>query len=493
MSLSPPNLQTPESLLNSDSLLPAHQVAAIKYLASTARMPDDQIGRFLSSFYAPLPWAMAFHAAAREADRPDGPTQIGTGGARGPGKSHAVMAQVGLDDCQRFEGLKFLFLRRVQKSAAESFDDLVRKVFAGVECEAIANRVTFKNGSRILIGGYNNERDIDKYLGIEYDGIVLEEETQISNEKREKIRGSLRTSRSDWRPRWYGSTNPGGIGHNAFKERFVIPYREGKETDTRFFPSTYRDNPFLNPEYINYLLSLTGPLGRAWRDGDWDIFEGQAFSAFSYETHVVKPFDLPKHWMKWRSVDWGYRNPFCCVWLTKDPDMGRVYVYREVYTAGLTDRQQARAILDLTPPDEKISLTYADPSMWIRKSHQETTYTSADEYLAEGVALTRADNDRLTRKRKTDTLLALLPDGRPGLIFFSVCTDCIRTIPALPYSMRNPEDVDSDAEDHAYDAMSYGLTSIKARPSQKQTVITVVDPLASKVSLRSGSTYTKDM
>src|SRR5271165_2355730 len=62
---------------------------------------------------------LAASAAARLCDQPDGPKAIGYGGARGGGKSHWLVAQLGADDCQRLPGLKCLLLRKVGKSNLE--------------------------------------------------------------------------------------------------------------------------------------------------------------------------------------------------------------------------------------------------------------------------------------------------------------------------------------------------------------------------------------
>jgi PBSX family phage terminase large subunit len=431
--------------------------------AALSGLPMDQTRRFVAAGYVALHWALGFHAAARECDSSDGPVMVGCGGARGPGKSYAIMAQVGLDDCQREPGLKALYLRKVQKSASESFDDLVRKVFAYTPHSHTQGRVVFENGSRILIGGYYNENDIDKYTGIEYDVIALEEGTQISGEKRIKMRGSLRTSKPGWRTRWYESANPGGIGHGDFKQTYVMPYRESREIETRFLPATYRDNPFLSAEYIDYLESLSGALGTSWREGDWDSFEGQVFSAFSRDRHVCKAFEIPKHWQQFGGLDWGYSNPFAFHRLAKDPDTGRVYVTAELYERELTDRQQARLVRKYLP----LRTIYADPSMWTKKNMEDKTFSSADEYRAEGVILTQADNSRLIGKRKIATMLEDLDDGQPGLMIFENCPNLIRTLPALPHDPVNVEDVDTDAEDHAYDALRYGLTAVNPRPARK--------------------------
>lgn len=432
-----------------------------------ANCPADQAERFITSGYIALEGMLPFHAWAREADKAGGPDMIALGGKRGPGKSHTIMAQVGLDDCQRYDGLKVLFLRKIQKSAAESFEDVILRVFAFTPHSHNREGVKFLNGSRIIIGGFKDEKDIEKYLGIEYDIIVIEEATQITETKLDKLRGSLRTSKGGWRPRMYMSTNADGVGLAWFKKRFVEPARSKTEARTRFLDVTKIHNPFVNVEYEDWLDSLQGALRKAWRDGDWDAFAGMAFPQWNREVHTCEPFDIPAHWIKWRASDWGSSAPFCTLWFTKDPDTRRIYIYRELYQAGLTDRQQARMILDLTPAGEKIFVHYADPnSYWVGHNKDNKIYTSADEYKAEGVILTKADNDRLSGKRKLNNLLAPLPDGLPGIQVFSNCPHLIDQMGSLASNPRNPEDVDTDGEDHAYDTARYGLTNEKKAEQQ---------------------------
>lgn len=442
------------AVLVSDPLL--EYVAACK----AAGLPADQVQRFITAGYVAFPGLLRFHALAREADN-GGIREIVLHGTRGSAKSHAVIAQVGLDDCQRRDGLKVLFLRRTERAAAESFADLVGRVLRGVPHVQNAERVEFPNSSRIMLGGYKDSTDIDKYLGIEYDSIVIEELTQLEGEKINLLLGSLRTSRGDWTPRLYATTNPGGVGHVWAKARYIDPARAGSETNTRAIFTSWRDNPFIDKGYRDYLEGLTGDLRKAWTEGDWDVFAGQAFAAWRYDKHTIEPRELSDGWARWRSVDWGYNAPFCCLWLTRDPDNGRVFVYREAYETGLTDRQQARLIMDMTPPGERISVTYADPSMWAAKTSGATVTSTADEYAAAGVPLTKADNDRLSGKRKVDRLLEPLPDGAPGLVVFKTCANLIRTLPALTYDKVRVEDVDSDQEDHAFDALKYGLTQAR--------------------------------
>lgn len=438
-------------------------------MTENAGMPQDQTANFIRGVYLPLPWALPFHAAARSADKVDGPIYILAGGARGPGKTTAVMAQVGLDDCQRYDGLKFLFLRRVQKAARESFDDIVQNILRGADMTYTQSpaRIKFRNGSRILLGGFNNDREIDNYLGIEYDGIAIEEASQLSEQKIEMLKGSLRSSKPGWRTRIYMTTNPGGIGHRYLRDTFVVPYRKNEERTTRFFPSTYKDNPHLAPEYIQYLENLKGPLGEAWRDGSWDVFEGQAFMEWDRERHIIDPPVIPDHWTRWRALDWGFAAPWCCLWFARDPDNGRVIVYREAYRAGLTVPQQARYMVDMSP--ERIQISYADPALWGRKTYEDIVITTAQEYANNGIILQRADNARQQGKQKIHQLLANLPDGKPGLLVSRQCEHLIEQMETIIVDEDDPEDVDTDQEDHAYDALRYGLTNIKVGSAPQPT------------------------
>src|SRR5512146_614898 len=142
-----------------------------------AGCPQEQMDRFQAADVILQERQLAASAAARLCDRADGPTAVGYGGARGGGKSHWLLAQMGVDDCQRVPELKCLLLRKVGKANLEHFEDLRRKLFTnlGHEFSAFRGILTFRNGSRIIAGHFQNEKDIDAYLGLEYDVIGIEE------------------------------------------------------------------------------------------------------------------------------------------------------------------------------------------------------------------------------------------------------------------------------------------------------------------------------
>ena len=458
------------STLSEPSIKSTEAVNEFIKAAKDSGVAKDQLLNFLEAGYTPLRWQLRFHGIARLADLPNGPTDIGVGGARGPGKSHGVFAQVTLDDCQRVPGLKGLFLRQTGKSADESFQDLVDSVLLGriqYKYNSSNGILQFPNGSKVILGGFEDEKDIDKYIGIQYGVMAVEERNQLAGEKILKLHGSLRTVKPNWRARAYSSFNPGNRGHNDVKKTFVIPYQQGTETTTRFIPSTYKDNPYLKQEYIDYLNSLPGALGKAWREGNFDTFEGQYFIEWDHAQHVIKPFLIPSHWKRFRAYDHGREKPASCGWYTVDGD-GRVYKYREFYKAGLNVDQIAGEIVRLSE-GETYEYSVADPSIFANIGYVDKFggQTIAETFARYGVMFLPASNRRVDGWNLMHQYLYWDVNKKPLLQFFDTCYNSVRTIPSLIHDEHRLEDVDSDGEDHAPDECRYLLMSLHERKSAR--------------------------
>jgi len=437
--------------------------------AKAAGMPRDQLERYLLAGVTLSPTQLRAAAAARQCDHPGGPTDLGYGGARGGGKSHFVLSQMGVDDCQRVAGLKCLWLRKVGKGARESLDDLRPRIFHNTahKYNVSSGLISFPNGSRILSGHFKNENDIDAYLGLEYDVIAIEEDTTLSVQKKRTIRTCLRTSKTGWRPRMYRTTNPGGVSHAEFKSRFIVPWRRGEETDTRFIPATSADNAYLNPEYIKNLDQLVGWQKRAWRDGDWDVAAGAYFTNWNDSLHVVAPFDVPEHWRVWAALDYGFTHPTALYVFAEDGD-GMVYVVGEHVRQKALPKAHAHAYFSLLArlkiAPQRIRTFVAGADVFAQRG-DSAARTIADQYSDYGITLERADIDRITGASE---LLHRLGDPDEGidisLKIFSTCPTLIETIPAMVHDPLRPEDVDKvDADedgvggDDPYDACRYGL------------------------------------
>lgn len=429
-------------------------------------MPKDQLKRFLSFGYVPQPRQMEFHAACREADI--FPLSIGFGGARGGAKTHATFAQIALDDCQRRDGLKVLFLRKVAKSAREAIQDLRRKVLFACPhtYHKQSSTIEFPNGSQIILGHFNHEKDIDQYLGLEYDLIVIEEATQLTESKRADILTCLRTSRTDWRPRDYNTTNPGGVGHQWFKRVFVEPYRRGDEVGTRFIPSTVYDNKMVDGDYRGRLENLTGWKRKAWLDGDWDVAAGQFFSNFNYKL-VVRDFPNPlPGQLAWASLDYGFTHPTIS-YLFYEFD-GKIRVVDEFRAMKQLVKTNSVEIVQMINRRglmlHDLQMFCAGKDVFSQRGAADGR-TIADQYEDEGISLTPANDDRVSGAGR---LLELLGDAEKGIEpmieIHPRCSYLIQCIPQMQHNPSKPEDVlkvnaneSGEGGDDEYDGVRYGI------------------------------------
>ena len=456
--------------------------------ALAAGCPEDQVRNFILARVFLQPRQLAASAAARLCDRADGPTSIGYGGARGGGKSHWLLAQMGCDDCQRVAGLKCLLLRKVGKSVMESFEDLRRRLFTGLQHEFSAYRgtLTFPNGSRIIAGHFQAEKDIDAYLGLDYDVIGIEEATTLSSRKHQDISTCCRTSKPNWRPRIYSTSNPGGVGHVWYRTKFVLPFQEKRETDTRFVPARVTDNQFCNPEYVKVLQSLGGWQKRAWFLGDWDLAAGQYFTTFRRDAHVIADFDETRAREWFGALDFGYAHYTVFLLACVDGD-GNVFVVDEHAERLWLPEQHAEAIKTMVGrhlaniPCRMIGdrrgqrpLEMTDVRRILAGtdvfSRQSDGTTIADQYAREGIKLKPANMDRVNgwaelRQKFGDPERGMAP----RLFIHRRCGRLIETLPALQHDPNRPEamlKVDADEDglggDDAADALRYMLAT-KAR------------------------------
>jgi phage terminase large subunit len=466
--------------------------------ARAAGCPDGQYARFCAGAYTAQAKQLLFHAACRLCDRPDGPTQIGFGGARGGAKSHAMLAQIALDDCQRQPGLKCLLLRKVGRAAREGFEDLRLRVLATVPHEYRRSEgiLSFPNGSRIVLGHFKDESDVDAYLGLEYDVIGVEEATTLTFSKYRTIRTCCRTSKPAWRPRIYTTTNPGGVGHAWYKQTFIAPWKAGAETDTRFIPSTVDDNSFVNREYTATLDELTGWQRRAWRLGDWDIAAGQFFTTYRSDVHIIEPFTIPPNWTVWLAMDYGFTHYNEILLFTQDAD-GRLYVVAEHAEQRWLVPRHAFALAQMLArhsiEPSRLACFVAGRDVFAARPTDQGTI--ADQWAVQGWQLDPAHDDRINGAAE---VLRRLGDveatgGSPGPLYsaaqsaaapaewagilpslriFRTCARLIDCLPALEHDPHRPEDVlkwdtddDGNGGDDPYDALRYGLLACPGSPT----------------------------
>ena len=468
----PPPTPTPSQPGNPQSTI--GNLQSFVRLGSDHSCPPDQLRNLWQARVVLQSQQLAASAAARLCDLPNGPTSVGFGGARGGGKSFWLLAQMGVDDCQRVPGLKCLLLRKVGKSNLESFEDLRRRLFLKLPHEFNTSRgiLTFLNGSRIVLGHYQCEKEIDAYLGLEYDVIGIEEATTLTARKHNDIVTVCRTSKPNWRPRIYSTTNPGGVGHTWYRRLYVEPWQQHRETNTRFIAATINDNAFTNVEYRDTLDNLTGWQKRAWRYGDWDIAAGQFFTTFRREVHVISSFDehRPLEWSA--ALDYGF-NHYTVVLLGCTDGDGNLFIVDEHAAREWVVERHAEAIKAmLKRHNVSLSGPYFDP---LRRfvagadifARQANGATIAKQYSDLGISLRPANMDRINGwaevlKRLGDPEASI----RPTLFIHERCRRLVECLPSLQHDPNRPEDVlkvdpdeDGNGGDDPADTLRYLVAS----------------------------------
>lgn len=439
------------------------------------------------------------------------------GGARGGGKTDAGMAWISYPHQHpRYRGL---VIRR-HADDLRDWIDRARNMYQGM-CEIVGNppEIRFPSGAKARTGHLKDEGAYTKYLGHEYQRILIEELTLIPDELSYlKLISCCRSTIPEISPQVFGSTNPGNLGHHWVKARFIDIAPWGK---TYIDPKTGRgrvfihakveDNPILvqaDPSYVLFLDSLPPGLREAWREGSWDFVEGMAFHELTdrkkYLIDVSNPpdrlndlFDFkkmtPKEGVKiFRSFDWGYAAPFCCLWFFSDYS-NRLYLYRELYgSKGSKDegvqmptREIARKIKGIEDAHkERPVLSVADSSIYDKPhnlhekaerlpSHAEIMGQEGvwfDERLSKEV---KRPHSRISGVGQMHERLRIDADGMPGIFVFSTCVHWWRTMTALPLDMMNPEDVDTKAEDHPWDTTYYLLLARPFKSSMKDKPVKV--------------------
>ena len=444
------------------------------------RKKKSSSGQVVRVEYVPTPRQQLFHAS--QAD------EVLYGGAAGGGKSKASVMDA-FFRCMAYPGTHAYMFRRTYN---ELRDTLINEARASIPL-ALGRYVESRkelnliNGSVIHFRHCQEDSDRFQYQGAEIHWLYIDELTHFSQVVYDFLKTRLRANKAlGIRPVVRCTSNPGGVGHAWVKAYFVDAAPPGeiiedrvwseelkceRVTTRQYIPARATDNPHISSDYIYELEKKPKNLRDALLLGKWDAFEGQVFVEWRdnpdgyisrKNSHVIKPFPIPRTWLIYRSFDFGYTKPFSVGWWAVDHD-GTIYRFAEWYGCDgtpnvglkLTVPEIAKGIKEFESShglDGRV-IGYGDPSMWDASRGQSV----AEQFAREGVYFNPATNDRIAGKMQVHQRLAFDEHGYARLYVFSTCRDTIRTIPALCYDDKRVEDVDTDGEDHIYDDWRYVL------------------------------------
>jgi len=439
------------------------------------------------------------------------------GGAAGGGKSDALLAEALRQ--VHIPHYRAIIFRKTYKQLTELIDRsqaLYKAAYPKAKWNKNEHCWTFPSGAKVFFGNMHRTEDRKNYQGKRYDFIGFDELTHFTWDEYSYMFSRNRPGGPGTRVYIRATTNPGGIGHGWVKDRFITAapplkpikglYRitdpEGKIIEIKrsrvFVPASVFDNKILlanDPNYLANLAMLPEAEKRALLYGDWDSFQGQVFAEWRndpehykdrFNTHVINPFVVPESWRIYRGFDFGYAKPFSVGWFAVDHD-GRMYHIRELYgcqpdqpNTGVkwTPQQIAAEIKKIEADDinlkERRIIGIADPSIF-DESRGESIAAMMER---EGVYWDKGDNKRLPGKMELHYRLMFDKSGIPMFYVFHTCKNFIRTIPSLTYSEIDPEDVDTDGEDHIYDMTRYVAMENPVAPARvKEYVERSFNPL----------------
>ena len=405
------------------------------------------------------------------------------GGAAGGGKSFALLADP-LRYCHN-SNHRGLLLRRTLDELTELIDkskQLYPKAFPGATFRESKSTWVFPSGATMWFTYLDRDKDVTRFQGQAFNWIGIDEITQyptpyVWDYLRSRLRSTDPELQSSLTMRC--TANPGGVGGWWVKKMYIDVHEPNKafgakdmETGKtfvwpdghakagqplfyrKFVPARLTDNPYLmaDGQYEAMLRSLPDVERRRLLEGDWDVAEGAAFPEFSRSLHVVESFDLPTNWPRIRAADYGYAAPSCVLWGAIDWD-NNIWIYRELYEKHLTAEELADKILEAEQLDPLPHYTVLDSSCWNKTGFGPSI---AEVMMRQGVRWTPSDRNRIQGKMEVHRRLAKEPySGEPRLRIFSSCSNIIKQLSGIPLSKTNSEDVDTKAEDHAYDALRY--------------------------------------
>jgi len=426
------------------------------------------------------------------------------GGAAGGGKTDALLA-MGIIAGLAFPGINIGFFRR-EYPDLEGPGGAIQRSFelmsGWAKWKGDRRRWTLPTGSVFQFCHAKEEKDVYGYQSQQFDVLLIDEATHFSRFMVRYLLTRNRATRPGVIPFAALATNPGNVGHLWALEEFVdagppeqvveVEVEPGEFETHIFIPAKLSDNQILekrDPGYRKTLQNQPEAIRRQLLDGDWTVGVGTAFKEWRRDIHVVEAFPIPRWWKRWIANDIGYAAPFAWYWFAASPE-GQVYVYREYYGTELRYSDQARNVVEMSlvgtevpgaepekgetgePIKEKISFVAVPHDAF--RTDPETGKNIADYYHEGGLrGIIEASADRKARKATLHEYLKPYPHPAiedrmtARLQVFRTCRNLIRTLPACQTDPNDPEKVDNRGEDHAYDAVGYGLQAWHPKASKE--------------------------
>ena len=420
------------------------------------------------------------------------------GGCKGGGKTDTVLRESVRQINNKF--YRAVIIRRTYPRLGEVIDRSFKYFlrlglkFSGKDQQIALPSWTAPSGAKICFGHIQHEQDKYNWQGKEFHFMGFDQVEEFTESQYLFLMAQNRTSEKSIRCYIRATANPGGVGHGWVKRRFIdclkpfeVKYfkrindddveceaNDPKGISRCFIPASVYDNPSIiqnDPNYVRRLEQLPEQDKQALLYGNWDVFKGQFFSMWRKSLHI-RAQSVVAQYVKFISVDYGFANPSAVGWWQVDYD-GNLHCYRELYQEGLTYEQLAKEIMRLTPATERIEYLVHDPAICGDKARHTIPGESGAETMRNTFGsftrMIKADNSRVVGWGRMKQLMQ--PDDKKfvRITWAPECRAHIRTIPELIYAETgDPEDCNTDGEDHCGDESRYAVMSRPIAPKKRE-------------------------
>ena len=280
-------------------------------------------------------------------------------GSAGSGKSYTIAQRI-IIRCTK-EPIRVLVCRRyattLRNSCFALFKEILTKwqLLPYVKIKETDMSITFPNGSQIIMVGLDTEEKLLSLTNIST--VWIEEAYEVEKSKVEQLNLRMRGTAAN--QQLILSWNP--ISKHSWLYDFTV---KNPPENSVFIHSTYKDNPFLNPEYVQALdeMEIRNPEKyRVYGRGEWGV-DSSGLVIKNWKSEAFDAMELAAAGLEHRAgMDLGWIDKSAIIDTLYDKANHTIYVFNEFYKSGCQPSELAAAIKDMNLAKSKIKVDAAEP------------------------------------------------------------------------------------------------------------------------------------
>ena len=280
-------------------------------------------------------------------------------GSAGSGKSYTIAQRI-IIRCTK-EPIRVLVCRRyattLRNSCFALFKEILTKwqLLPYVKIKETDMSITFPNGSQIIMVGLDTEEKLLSLTNIST--VWVEEAYEVEKSKVEQLNLRMRGTAAN--QQLILSWNP--ISKHSWLYDFTV---KNPPENSVFIHSTYKDNPFLNPEYVQALdeMEIRNPEKyRVYGRGEWGV-DSSGLVIKNWKSEAFDAMELAAAGLEHRAgMDLGWIDKSAIIDTLYDKANHTIYVFNEFYKSGCQPSELAAAIKDMNLAKSKIKVDAAEP------------------------------------------------------------------------------------------------------------------------------------